>query len=133
MGRMKEAERDALRARVQAQPADTRGELARTLMAEIDRLYAEKDERDRTSLIGSLVHGEHITYEEAVRYVDTKPLPKLEMEMGPCRACGGCGISSDPVCMGGRWTRCESCSGDRTRMRLRLPWAPHGEVVPLGR
>jgi len=129
---MDEAERDALRARVEAEPADARGELARTLMVEVDRLCKQKDARDRASFIESLMVGEHLSREDAERYVDMggKPLP--QMEMGPCRACRGHGSEHETGCLGGRWEKCSSCQGRGVRMRLRLPWAPHGEAIEIG-
>jgi len=129
---MNNDERDALRSRVEAEPNDERGKLARVLMLEVDRLHNEKQQEVRAQLIWSLTRNHHLTSEEALRYVDTKPLPTFQMERGPCRACRGSGATYEMGCIGGRHKKCDTCKGRGTHTRLRLPWAPLGEVVDLG-
>jgi hypothetical protein len=128
---MNNEERAALRARVDAEPDDERGQLARTLMALIDRMHEKSEAEARASLIQMLVRQDHISLEEATRYVDTKPMPAFEHEFGPCRACDGRGSAFEPGCIGGRWKRCDACRGRGKRKRLRLPWAPEGELVDI--
>ena len=122
-------ERDALRARVDAEPADGRGLLSSVLMAEIDRFCAENERKSRSVLIDALMHTWHISPEDAVRYVDMRPLPTFQLEQGTCRTCDGKGGSFVTGCMDGRWERCAECLGGRKAVRLRLPWAPDGELV----
>jgi hypothetical protein len=127
---MTAADRETLRARVQAEPADARGDLARALMAEVDRLHEQKEQQDRTALIASYTQGHHLTIEEATRYVDLRPSPRFEFEHGPCRACKGTG-GRESGCFGGKWSVCGHCHGRGKCTRLRLPWDPHGQTVPI--
>lgn len=128
---MNQDERDALRARVDAEPDDDRGRLARTLMAEVDRLNESINRRARADLLNSLVTGHHLSLENANRYIDTRPMPTFQMEKGPCRACDGHGSRFEPGCIGGRHTSCKRCHGRGSTTRLRLPWAPVGEPIDL--
>ena len=126
-----DAEWSTLRAMVSAEPA---GSPAHALLAEVDRLIEERRVRDeaetaekRKQFIAGLKGHEYRTEADATRFVDTKAKP--EFEMGPCRACDGKRNHFVPGCIGGRWEKCRKCNGKGKRSRLRLPWAPEGEVV----
>lgn len=119
---MTKSEQDALRARVSNEPGDSRGALARILMAEIDRLTGDREVRARATLIATIVSSWHLTVEEATRYVDTEPLPTFGLKRGSCRACKGSGSKNAQACIGSRLEPCEVCDSHGTTMILKLPW-----------
>ena len=119
---MTKDELDTLRKRVENEPGDERGALARILMGEIDRMTGEREARSRTALIETLKSSWNLTTEDATRYVDTVPMPVFGLKHGKCRACRGRGTKVESGCMGGRVVNCDVCSGHGTTMILKLPW-----------
>jgi len=132
---MEKKELEVLRTKVAAEPLDERGALSRALLAEVDRLTEVLDGRERAAFIQTVQHTQHLSEEEATRFVDWIHLhpTDLHYEKGPCRACGGKGSDFEPGCIGGHWEKCKHCHGRRTVTRLRLPWEPPaGPEVDLG-
>lgn len=101
------------------------------LIAKLDEMASKRDAEARQRLIQHLHDDDRITIEEATRFVDEKH--PYEMENGPCRACDGRGHIWESACMGVKHRNCSKCHGRNSgsRMRLRLPWAAHGPVIPF--
>lgn len=101
------------------------------LEGKLQEMTAAKDKRDRAQLIQMLISSESLSMEEATRFVEEKS--PYNMEVGPCRKCEGKGWILIPRCMGSSSEDCPKCDRRRSsvRLRIQLPWAPHGGIIPL--
>lgn len=114
----------SLRERVEAQPHDQRGMLARELFAEVERAWNERQASIRAQL-ESICRKEYLSDEDVAKVLaahDRGETVGFEEGDFPCPACGGKGSEWVPGCIGGRLEECGKCHGRRkVHFRVKVP------------
>ena len=117
---MTKAELDALRERVAGEPEDSPAKL---LLAEVDRLNVESNQRAHAQMKHQLMSHNLLTAEEAEKIIAVFMRGEMpEMEHSRCRACDGTGRRQESGCFGPRLGgRCPKCNGRGQTMQYKIP------------
>lgn len=112
-----------LRERVANEPHDSRGELARALLEEIDRILADQEAKDRSQSIDRMIREHHLTEAEANKVYDSWATIGFAMEEGPCRHCNASGeVMDSSHCFGYKYKDCPRCHGTKIdKHRIKVP------------
>lgn len=114
---LNDSELEDVRRRVEGEPE---GSPARVLLAEVDRLRAEKAGKIRKEFVQYAMRDHGLTEEEADRlHLFVLRGGKISMEDGPCGCAHGTVVT--PGCLGGKLEKCRKCNGRGRRSRIKVP------------